>query len=76
MSPRSSGPWRDGDRQANKKRGAEGRAQLAEKLKIIFSYGADLLRGKQIMNPDRFFTVCRGFLFVLAKLEFINQFYI
>ena len=37
-----------------KKRHSQGRANLVEKLKIIFSYGADLLRGKQIMNPDRF----------------------
>jgi hypothetical protein len=45
------------------KRREQRRVKLAEKLKIIFSYGADLLRGKQIMNPDRFFTVCRGHLF-------------
>ena len=44
-----------------KKRHSQGRANLAEKLKIIFSYGADLLRGKQMMNPDRFSKkVCRG----------------
>ena len=41
------------DPPTKKEDSTERRAKLAEKLKIIFSYGSDLLRGKQIIIPDR-----------------------
>ena len=43
------------------------RAKLAEKSKIIFPYGTDLLRSKQI-KPQQILKVCWGLLF--DKLEF------
>jgi hypothetical protein len=47
----------------------EERAKLAEKSKIIFPYGTDFLRSKQIINADRFLKNCRRLLF--DKLEFV-----
>ena len=45
-----------------KKEYGQQRAKLAEKSRIVFFYGTDLLRSKQISNPGRFLNVLSGFL--------------